>query len=227
MNLFSSPVHDMNSRRPKRGVRLALSIFVQEFFHLVTLNALFIVFSLPILTMPAAYAAMTRVTGYYVQELSCNQYREFVKVFRKELWHSIPAGIPLLLAPGLLFFLGVQHISSIWNAGSYLIITVTLTAAVLLIMMRNYFYPQLVWTQVTVRQALKNSFLFAVVRLFPNLLLLAAHLALAGVVIYYFPMSSPYLALCVFATMNLFSTFLAFSGIRQFVLADEEASSST
>lgn len=227
MNLFSSPVHDMNSRQPKRGVRLALSIFVQEFFHLVTLNALFIVFSLPIFTMPAAYAAMTRVTGYYVQELSCNQYREFVTVFRKELWRSIPAGIPLLLAPGVLFYLGVQHIGSIWTAGSYLIVTVTLVAAVLLIMMRNYFFPQLVWTQVTVRQALKNSFLFAVVRLFPNLLLLVAHLALVGVVIYYFPMSSPYLALCVFATANLFSTFLAFSGVRQFVLNDEETSTST
>lgn len=223
MNLFSSPAHDMNSRHSKRGLRLLLSIFAQEFFHLVTLNVLFVLFSLPIITMPAAYTAMTRVTGHYVQERSCKQFREFTGTFRRELWRTIPAGLPLLLLPGVLVYLGSQHIRSIWNPGSYLIVTIFLASAAVLIMMRNYFFAQMAWTQATAGQALKNSFLLAIVRLFPNLLLLAAHLVLSGIVIYYFPMSTPYLALCVFATMNLFATFQAFSGIRQFILTDTEA----
>lgn len=218
MNLFFSPAHEMNSRRPRRGVRLLLSIFVQEFFHLVTLNALFVIFSLPVLTLPAAYAAMTRVTGYYAQELPCRQWKEFIRVFRSELLRALPVGLPLLLLPAALCLIGVQYIPSIWSAGSYLIVSLTLAGAALLLMMRYYFFPQLVWSQASIGQALKNSFLFAIVRLFPNLLLLLLHAVLAGIVVYYFPMSSPYLALCVFASINLFSTFLALSGMRRFML---------
>lgn len=220
MSLFSSPAGDMNRKRPKTGVRLLLNIFVQEFFRIVTLNALFIICSIPIITMPAAYAAMTRVNGYYVQELTCNQWKEFFKVFREEFKRTIPVGLILLLVPGLLSVAAFQLMTDLWNAFSYVVLTLCLLAIVILLLVRYYFFPLITWTHLSVKEALRNSFMFAVVRLWPNLLMLAVHVVLYCVIVYYFPMSTPYLALCVFASVNLFSTFLAWSGMEKYVFVD-------
>lgn len=221
MSLFSSPAGDMNRKRQRTGIPLLLSIFIQDFFHLVTLNAMFLVFSIPIVTMPAAYAAMTRINGYYAQEIACNQWKEFLRVFRAELFRLLPIGFVLLFVPAVLFYIAVQYIGSIWTVSSYLIVSVCLVAACLLLMMRYYFFPMVVWTKVTLLDALKNSLLFAAIRLFPNLLLLLVHLAGFGAALYYFPMSSPYLVLFYFSSLNLFATFLAWGGIQKHVLKEE------
>lgn len=221
MSLFSSPVGDYNRRRPRTGVSLLLTIFVQEFFRIVTLNALFIVCSLPVITMPAAYAAMTRVNGYYVQEIACNQWKEFFRVFREEFKRTIPAGLILLLVPIGLSVVVLELMTDLWNAASYVALTLCLIAITILLLIRYYFFPLITWTQLSVREALRNSFMLAVVRLWPNLLMLAVHGVLFCLVVYYFPMSSPYLALCVFASVNLFSTFLAWGGIRRYILKAE------
>jgi len=222
MSLFSSPVADYDRKRPKRGVRLLLSIFVQEFFHIAGVNALFVVCSLPIITMPAAYAAMTRVNGYYAQELSCNQWKEFFRVFKEEFRRVTPMGLLLLLVPFGLSLVIFELLTDPWNAVSYLLLTVCLLAAALLLLIRYYLFPLLTWTQLSLREALRNSFLLAVVQIGPNLLMLAFHVVLYCVVMYYFPMSTPYLALCVFGTVNLFATYTAWSGIRKYILTQSD-----
>ena len=224
MSLFSSPVADYNRRRPKRGVRLLLSIFIQEFFHIAGLNALFVICSVPLVTMPAAYAAMTRVNGYYAQELSCSQWKEFFRVFKEEFRRVTPVGLPLLLVPFGLSLVIFELLTDPWNAVSYLLLTVCLLTTALLLLIRYYLFPLLTWTQLSLREALRNSFLLAIVRLWPNLLMLAFHAVLYCVVMYYFPMSTPYLALCVFGTVNLFATFTAWSGIQKHILVWEDLS---
>lgn len=222
MSLFSSPVADYNRRRPKRGISLLLSIFVQEFFHIAGINALFVLCSVPIVTMPAAYAAMTRVNGFYAQELSCRPWPEFFRVFREEFRRVTPVGLVLLLMPFGLSLVVFELITNLWNVFSYLLLTACSVTAALLILIRYYFFPLMTWTRLSLRDALRNSFLLAIVRLGPNLLMLAFHMVLYCAVMYYFPMSTPYLALCVFGSVNLCATFTAWSGIRKHVLAPED-----
>ena len=81
---------------------------------------------------------------------------------------------------------------------------------------------QLHISRTPLREALRNSFLLAVVQIGPNLLMLAFHVVLYCVVMYYFPMSTPYLALCVFGTVNLFATYTAWSGIRKYILTQSD-----
>lgn len=222
MSLFSSPVADYNRRRPKRGISLLLSIFIQEFFHIAGINALFVLCSIPIVTMPASYAAMTRVNGFYAQELTCKQWEEFFRVFKEEFRRVTPVGLILLLVPFGLSLAAFELMTNLWNVSSYLLLTVCLVAAVLLLMIRYYFFPLLTWTHLSLPEALRNSFMLAIVRLGPNLLMLAFHAVLYCVVMYYFPMSTPYLALCVFGSVNLFATFTAWSGICRYILTEED-----
>lgn len=222
MSLFSSPAADYNRKKPRRGISLLLNIFVQEFFHLAGLNALFIICSFPIITMPAAYAAMTRVNGYYAQELHCDPWKEFFRVFKEEFRRVTPVGLVLLTVPFGLSLVIFELLTDPWNAVSYLLLTVCLFTAALLLLIRYYLFPLFTWTHLSLGEALRNSFLLAIVRLGPNLLMLAFHAALYCVVMYYFPMSTPYLALCVFSTVNLCATFTAWSGIRKHILVPED-----
>lgn len=218
MSLFSSPVGDERRRRPRTGLSLLITIFVQEFFRIVALNALFIVCSIPIVTMPAAYAAMTRVNGFYVMELGCDQWKEFFRCFRSEFRRTLPIGLPLLLIPPLVVLLALPQLAHLNTPGGYLLATVCLFIAVMLTMLRWYLFPQLVWTQLSMRDALKNSLLFACIRLKQNLPMLLFEALLTGIVVWYLPFSLPYVAICVFSSLNLFSTFVAWQGIRERVL---------
>lgn len=221
MSLFPSPAGDYNRRRPRRGVSLLLEIFVQEFFHVAGVNALFVLCSLPIITMPGAYAAMTRVNGYYVQERPCNQWKEFFRVFKEEWKRCLPIGLVLLLVPFGLVLICFELMTNMWNIAHYLLLTLCLVTSALLLLIRYYVFPLLTWTHLSLREALRNAFLLSVVQLWPNLLMLAFHGVLFCVVMYYFPMSTPYLALCVFGSVNLAATFTAWSGIRKYILTED------
>ena len=227
MSLFPSPVGDYNRRRPRKGISLLLQIFVQEFFHVAGVNALFVICSIPIVTMPGAYAAMTRVNGYYVQELGCNQWKEFFRVFKEEWKRSLPIGLILLLTPFVLALIGFELMTSMWNTVHYLLLTLCLLSISLLLLIRYYFFPLLTWTHLSVLESLRNAFLLAVVQLLPNLLMLAFHAVLFCVVMYFFPMSTPYLALCVFGSVNLFATFTAWKGIKKYILTENDQEDDT
>ena len=222
MSFFSSPVGDYNRRRPRKGVSLLLQIFVQEFFHIVGVNALFVICSIPIITMPGAYAAMTRVNGYYVQELACNQWKEFFREFRQAWKRSLPLGLILLLVPFGLALVCFELMTNMWNAVHYLLLTLCLITVSLLLLIRYYFFPLLTWTRLSVAEALRNAFLLSVVQLLPNLLMLIFHILLFCIVMYYIPMSTPYLALSVFGSVNLFATFTAWKGIKKYILTESD-----
>lgn len=222
MSLFPSPAGDYNRKRPRRGISLLLEIFTQEFFHIAGVNALFVLCSIPVFTMPGAYAAMTRVNGHYVQEQPCNQWKEFFRTFREEWKRSLPIGLILLLAPLMLALISFELMTNMWNAVHYLLLTGSLVSAALLLLIRYYFFPLLTWTHLSVSQALRNAFMLSVIQLWPNLLMLAFHAVLFCVVVYFFPMSTPYLALCVFGSVNLAATFTAWIGIRRYVLTDSD-----
>lgn len=220
MSLFPSPAGDYNRKHPRKGVFLLLEIFAQNFFHITGVNALFLICSIPIVTMPGAYAAMTRVNGFYVQEQACSHWTEFFRVFREEWKRSLPVGLVLLLAPFALALVCFELMTNMWNAAHYLLLTAALVSTAMLLMIRYYFFPLLTWTHLSVGEALRNAFLLSIVQLWPNLLMLAFHAVLFCAVVYYFPMSTPYLALCVFGSVNLAATFTAWKGIQKFILTD-------
>ncbi|MEA4871118.1 MAG: YesL family protein [Christensenella sp.] len=75
-------------------------LLVSHFWKLMAANLLFLLFSLPILTMPAALAALNRVCIKLVREGNCLLWEEFRGEFRASLVKGLLIGLPygLLLA---------------------------------------------------------------------------------------------------------------------------------
>lgn len=82
---------------PSGGFRRYIYILYTHFFKLVELNLLTLLFSLPIVTAPAALCAADRVYLLLLKDGNCFLWQDFIKEFREEVFR--------LILPGLLFAL--------------------------------------------------------------------------------------------------------------------------
>ena len=76
----------------KRGLALFAEIICREWWEMVKLNLLFVLASLPIITIPAALAAMASVSVALVEDRNTYLGRDFRAAFRKYFWQATMAG---------------------------------------------------------------------------------------------------------------------------------------
>ncbi|MBY5816317.1 YesL family protein [Rhizobium leguminosarum] len=89
---------------PKRtGLALFAEILVREWWEMVKLNILFILAGLFVVTLPAALAAMARVSVALVEDRNTYLLRDFTEAFLRYFWRATAWGLALCgaLAIGL------------------------------------------------------------------------------------------------------------------------------
>lgn len=85
---------------PERGIKRFFAIFFTHFWKLVGVNILFVLFSLPIVTLPASLCAMNRVLIKLVRDGNVLLWPEFRDEFKADIF---PAMLPGLLFSALIF----------------------------------------------------------------------------------------------------------------------------
>ena len=90
---------------PSGGSRRYFYILYTHFFKLVGLNLLTLLFSLPVVTAPAALCAADRVYLLLLKDGNCFLWQDFIKEFREEAFRLILPGIlfALILFSGYFF----------------------------------------------------------------------------------------------------------------------------
>ena len=78
---------------PEKGIARFWFLLSTHFWKLIELNLLFFLFSLPVVTIPAAYCGMNRVLMKLVREGNCFLWHEFSKEFKANFLKSLPFGI--------------------------------------------------------------------------------------------------------------------------------------
>ena len=81
----------------KKGIMLVLSTLWREFFNILKLNWVFILASLPVVTMPAALKAMSRISIKMVRDENFFLWRDFWKAFKDDFWKSFFGGLIFLV----------------------------------------------------------------------------------------------------------------------------------
>lgn len=76
----------------KHGLALLWQIIRREYWELFKLNLFFILFSLPVITMPAAYAAATKISIEMIEDNNIYLFKDYVKYFRSLFWRSTIIG---------------------------------------------------------------------------------------------------------------------------------------
>lgn len=187
------------------------------FFGTLPLMSIFL--CLPLITVGPAQAGMTYIFRNYSREEHAFIWGDFKEHALKNLKQSliislINTFVTVLVILDIYFYLNYRTDNLLITAASAFIIM----AFIIFMMMSMYIYPMMVTFDLSIRQLYKNAFLFAIMKFFPNLLMLLIVFALVFLSFYY-PVIG-YL-LFIFITMGLISfitNFYVYSKIDKFMI---------
>lgn len=208
----------------KKGFALFWEILWREFWGLLKLNLLFIVSCIPVVTIPAAITAMTRITVTMVRDRNYFMMTDYWKAFKRDFGKSLLGGILLLVA---LILFGI----STWfyymlsqSAGKLFLILAGCSLCLLLTayFIALYFFPMLAMVDLGVKPLLVNSCVLAyscIKRTIPAALItLAISLTCVGLL----PFSMVYIVVILFSLNSLISNFFIVKPIEEYVLGIKE-----
>ena len=78
---------------PEKGYKRFFFILGTHFWKLISLNLLFLLFCIPVITIPAAFCGLNRVLIKLYREGNCFVWTEFIKEFRANMWKALPFGL--------------------------------------------------------------------------------------------------------------------------------------
>ena len=150
---------------PEGGIRRYLLLLTTHFWKLLGLNLLFLLFSLPVITLPAALCAMNRVCMLLIRNGYCFAWQDFRQEFRRSFLRSL---LPALFFAGLLFFGYYAMSLGLTNAGlplwSMLFWSIGIGVTVAGLCWGSYFFALVSLLEQGNRGILKNAWLLCMLR---------------------------------------------------------------
>lgn len=119
MSLFNNDYYnktkpDLKDPVPQNGLKRWLFIFSNHFSRLISLNLLFIVFCIPVVTIPAALCGLTNAASVLYKTGTCSVFRDFWEEFRRNIFGRFTVIFLLLFVPvSLCLWLSAFGLSSL------------------------------------------------------------------------------------------------------------------
>ena len=172
---------------PERGLKRFFFLISTHFWKYVTLNLLFIAFSIPVVTIPAAFCGVNRVQIKLIREGNCFLWSEFIKEFKANLFKSLPFG---LLFAVLLFMsyyaLGVS-VSSGDSSLNIFAGAIGLFILGLTLLFSSYVFVLLPSLALKNRHIAKNAIILIVTEWKTDLVIIGSIVAMAFIIVALFP----------------------------------------
>ncbi|MGE5494118.1 MAG: DUF624 domain-containing protein [Burkholderiales bacterium] len=192
-------VDEMN-KRPRGGEKaekLAQSLSARAWL-LIRLNVLFLVFCIPVVTIPASVSAMTKVLMNLVMKDDCDLWHDFLREFRHDFLGSLVAGLVMGMLMAAVFFTGYAIYSFFDGFASSLGIAFIIFFEALLYIAACYLFAIITTVDISLKPAIKNSLLLALIEIKRNSLLIIPLALLAACVLLY-PASLPLFVFIMFS----------------------------
>lgn len=208
---------------PEGGFRRYAAVLGSNFWRLVGLNLIFILFSLPVITIPAALCGVNRVCMLLIHNGYCFIWGDFWEEFRRSFRRS--------LLPGLLFaallFVGYYSMSlGLTNAGlpawSLLFWTIGFAAAAAGICWGGYFFALVALLDQKNGLVLKNAWLLCMISPLRSFAMLALILAVDFVLAVLMPISIVLLFTCAVVPVQYTLCFFVHGLANRYILTKTE-----
>lgn len=159
---------------PKKKAFFAFfEIFFRNFFKFISINLVYVLCSLPIITSGMANAGITHVARNTAREKHSFGVSDFFETIRKNFKQSLLVGIINLIITVLLGFTIWFYNESYTQTEQMLSLIglgISLALALVFIMMNFYIYTLMITFSYSIKMLYKNSFKFVFVNLWKNLL---------------------------------------------------------
>ena len=151
----------------KKRFFLFWELYFRKFFKLIQANFLFLLFSLPVVTVGLAEVGLTYITRNYAREKHAFVWGDFVDTIKKNWKQALPIGLINLIGLGVLAF-------NIDFYRSHAIMCAVAMLMFLVFTFMRYYIPLMIITfKLSWKQLYKNALIFAFVAIFRNLLITA------------------------------------------------------
>lgn len=157
---------------------------ISKLVDLIWLNIIFVIFSLPVVTIGASVTAMMSVTMKMARDREGYMWQGFWKSFKQNFKQSTIIWIIMILVATVIGT-DIYFFYSSTAAYAKVFLALMLGLSVLLLCMAIYIFPLLAQFENTIKQTAKNALLMAI-RHLPWTILLLAILAVCAVLIWLF-----------------------------------------
>lgn len=208
---------------PEGGIRRYGAILFSNFWRLIGLNLIFVLFSLPVVTLPAALCGANRVCMLLIRNGYCFLWGDFYEEFRRSFRRSLLPGLLF----GVLLFAGYYAMSlGLTNGGlplwSMLFWATGLAAAAAGLCWGSYFFALVSLLDQENGAVLKNARLLCMLSPGRSLAVLALILGTGFVLAMLMPFSLMLLVTCAVAPVQYTLCFLVYGLAEQYILTNPE-----
>ena len=206
----------------KTGLSLFAETVRREWWELIRLNLVFILFSLPLVTLPAAQLAVTRVCVAMIEHRNYYTLREFCEAFRARFASATLVGCALAVGMSIasLALAAFARMASLHLVFS-VPVAVALSICVLLPLYGAHLFVLLARRPEPLRRVLRPAFLGLLARPAPAAVALVFVIALWSVQIVFYPISFFVTVTFNFSLGTLAMTFAVHGGASRTLSPDE------
>lgn len=170
----SKPGPGVSKDRPqKKRFFLFWELYFRKFWKLIQANLIYVLFSLPVVTVGLADAGLTYITRNYVREKHAFVWGDFIDTIKKNWKQALPMGLLNLLFE-IVLIVDVYYYSHLDIESSATRVMMTAFAMLLLVVftfMRYYIPLMIVTFKLSWKQIYKNAFIFSLAAIFQNILI--------------------------------------------------------
>lgn len=211
--------HDAVPISSMQGMSLFWCVVKENFWDLLLLNLYCVLFSLPVVTFPAAIAATHSIVQRMVRGEVYSLFSDFFSAFKRLFWRALLAGLcvysgPLLSLYVVPFYRGMLQYGFLFA----LPIVVVILFSIFQCMLGFYLFTMLDTVEQPFGVMLKNASLLAIIRLPKNFLALLATAGLCLLTLIGLPLTLILVICLLFSFSSLIAAFCAWPGIAQFVV---------
>ena len=169
---------------------------------------LFVLFCIPIITIGPAFAAMTKIARYYVEEKPVFLFSDFWDAFKENFRQGLVFGIVHI---GLIYvFFQVfiyYYVQTLTNPLFWILVGILIVIMFLVLFSSYYVYTMMVSVNLTIWQIVKNSFMFIFIGIRTNMLTFFFATMIYILSFVFIPFSLPVIALLTFSMSTLITVF--------------------
>lgn len=195
-------------QREKKRFFQFWDLFGRKFTKMIKLNLLFLLFCIPVVTIGPAFAAMTKIARYYVEEKPVFLLTDFWAAFKENFLQALPVGILHLaliyvIWQAFLFYYVQAHTNGLF----WILIGIIIVLAILILFSSYYIYLIMVSVSLKLGQILKNSIMFIFIGIRTNLITLLFATGVMALSVFGMPLSIPVFLLIGFSMSALITVF--------------------
>ena len=202
---------------PKTGLALLLDIYRREWWCIIKLNLVFLLFCLPVFTIGPAFAAMAKISLTMVQDKNVDLWYDFKNAFRENFVQGLIAG--LVFAGFGIVLAGASYLYLFYLPPGllvYLLLAINLTIVLITLLASFYVFPQIVSVSLPLQTVMKNSVLLGISCLKHSLPALLFLLAISLIPIL-FPAIFPLILLLYFSNISVIACFAVWPDIKKHI----------